>query len=108
MTLSTTGYQLASWVDPRSGQTSSNVWVEIRDVDYIPNSRLTVLVNIYLNQQSFLSSKSPISSDVLQNQIVQYGDSNWSTFFDKSVMSQANKDFDTQLLAYVQSILGSS
>lgn len=99
-TRATSGFSSA-YTDPYSGAVYPDAWLQIINIDYAPNSNAHVLVNVFLDEAAYQEGKGPVASDIIP--IVIFGSDDWNTYFDVSVMAQADHDIQAQALAFAQS-----
>ena len=94
----------ANYTDPNTGMNLPTGWVQIRQINYIPSVSCLVVADVYMDQSMKQSSMSPVFTNILSP--VNYGDQNWQTFFDPSVMAQAGNDIQSQAIKYLTAIIG--
>ncbi len=93
---------VTNYSDPVTNASYSNCWLNIRQINYCPNVSVLVVVDLYNSQKDFQDNMASIKQNIGSS--VMYGDQNWTTYFDPSVMKQAGNDLVTQAMAYLQSI----
>lgn len=98
-TVATSGFT-ASYTDPRSGAVYPDAWLQISDIDYVPNSSCHVLVNVFVDETAYQDGMSPVSTDIVPS--VLFDSEDWNTYFDVSVLGQADHDIVAQSLAFAQ------
>ncbi len=99
-TTATSGFT-SSYTDPRSGAVYPDAWLQIANIDYSPNSNCHVLVNVFVDESAYQDGMSPVVTDIIPTVI--FGSDDWNTYFDVSVMAQADHDIQSESLAFAQS-----
>lgn len=99
-TTGTSGYTATSYTDTRSGQTLSNAWVQIRQINYSPSDVCMVIVDIYSDQDAYTNSKRAVFTNVMSP--VNYDTTPWNSYFDISVLNGANVNVQDRALAWLQ------
>lgn len=111
--MTTPGFQF-NYTDPKSGFNLPTAWIVISEAKEdsptttMMGSRVPIRYDVYANQSAYTSGKSAIFPS--NAYIVSYTDSPntvWTTYFDESVMSQANHTIMIQSYAALQAYLTS-
>lgn len=99
-TTATSGFT-ASYTDPNSGAVYANAWVQLRLISYAPNTSVQVGADVYVDQAAYQSGMQAVAYNILS--VVDFGSDDWNTYFDVSVLAQADHDIQSQSLAFAQS-----
>ena len=89
-----------NFVDPGTGIELPTAWIQLRNLLYVPYNYVFMVVDIYKDQASYEAGKSAVFSNI-QNS-VSVGSADWTNYFDPSIMRQADHDFQSQCLSWVQ------
>ena len=105
--MSVPGFQF-DYTDQNTGVNYSTAWFVIKESKLDspsltkPATRCVITYIFYASQTAFENGMSPIDPPNYLIVSSEDGSSNWETYFDQSVMSQADHDLMTQSYAFLQ------
>lgn len=92
----------APYIDPNTGMELPDAWINIRQINYIPYGSCLVVTDIYKDYAAYVSGMAAVFNNVVPP--VDYNTTEWNTYFDTSILSQANHDILAQSIAFLETI----
>lgn len=98
--MDTAGYS-TNYTDPGSGMDLPQAWISPYYINYCVNKYISFDTFIYLNQTAYNEGKDPIYR---LNIVVDYDSADWLSYFQTSVLNQANANILGQALIYLKTL----
>lgn len=90
----------SNYTDPNSGIEIVDAWFQIRQINYIPETSVLVVMDVYKDYNAYMSKMTPIFYNVLPQVLV--GSMSFTNWFTIAIMDEANHNMLTQALGYAE------
>lgn len=89
-----------NYTDPSSGMNLPKAWVQVSNVLYVPYSYVLMVFNIYKDQSSYQSGKSPVFENLRAQ--VNLSSVDWLEYFDPDTMDVAGHNLQKQVITWLE------